>query len=889
MERLRSTSGGGFSVRSILTFVLTALITVLLWATLSPVTAGAQSGDAQWKGESIVYSGKQYFKADDAQTGQSHGLADGTQYYMSTETISERPLERRVHVIYFAPGNSPPTARSAEYALYDYSADEVFSNKRNEQTITIVPEAESNQVASSCSVDGIGWIVCPITIFIAQGMDWMYNMLAGFVEVQPLLVNDTTSPLYIAWNVMRTIANIAFIIVFLIIIYSQVTSLGLNNYGLKRLTPRLLVAAILVNLSFYISAIAVDISNIVGFGLQDIMISIREDTFAITNDTLQLQEDSNPWLAVTEFVLSGGAVAAGVVGLAAATGGSITAGIYLLIPLMLALVLTVLFVLLILAARQAIIIILIVIAPLAFVANLLPNTEKWFDKWKDLFMTMLIFFPAFSLVFGGSQLAGGIIIQNANNFLMIIFGMAVQIAPLIITPLLLKLSGGLLSRIGGLINDPRKGLLDRTKNWAGDRAGMQRAKSLQSRPGQGMNFMRRTAQRLDRNSRYTKRATSAYEAGVEANALNQDMDRYRPLYDTEKTAELAKTTADNRLKQSVQQDINMAGSRLNVQNAQFEASKVQLEASNKLTDTMTDELRSGRLPVTGELSRAMTQMRDAHENIALSAMRQKAANDVLDDDWESRYIKSQALQAISGGVGGAQAAKVSLADTVNRQYKSHDEKVGAARSLSSYFKLSVEQKHNLATGGSFTVTLPDGSRQHFDGSDVYAKEVAVVDTIKAAPYGLGADIIKNSHTAQYDGLRNVIAEAMESGNWEGKGAYYDGETRDMMRQGKVTEQYLLERAAEFLVNGKLSAEVLANNHKNSLATYIKAADELRSGRITIRDDKFAAGNLDAAGHGDISAALKRVKSSAHTAVTDPRIEPRVGDRRDNLEEMDRRF
>lgn len=889
MELMRSTSRGGFSVRSMLTFVLAALITVLLWATLSAADTSAQSGDAQWKGESIVYSGQQYFKADDAKAGESHNLPVGTQYYVAIEQVSERPLVRKANVIYFAPGNSPPTATSAEYVSYDFSSDRVYSNPSNQRTITLVPTAQSNQVASSCSVDGIGWIVCPVTVFLAEAMDNIFKLVADFVEVRPLLVNDNTSSLYVAWNVMRTIANVAFIIVFLFIIYSQVTSIGINNYGLKKLTPRLLVAAILVNLSFYISAIAVDISNIAGYGLQDILINIRENTFAITNGTLQLQEDANPWLAVTEFVLSGGAITAGVVGLAAATGGSITAAIYLLIPLLLALVLTILFVLLILAARQAIIIILVVIAPLAFVANLLPNTEKWFEKWKDLFMTMLIFFPAFSLVFGGSQLAGGIIIQNASNVIMMIFGMAVQVAPLIITPLLLRLSGGLLSRIGDIINDPRKGLLDRSKNWAGDRAAMHRARNLQRRPGEGANFMRRTAQRLDRNSRYVKRATSAYEAGAEANALDQDMDRYRPLYDAEKSAELRKSTADNRLKQSVQQDINMTGSRLNVQNAQLEASKVQLEASNKLTETMTDELRSGRLPVTGDLSRAMTQMRDAHENIALSAMRQKAAKDVLDDDWESRYIKSQALQAISGGVGGMQAAKVSLADTVNRQYKSHDEKVGAARSLSSYFKLSVEQKHNLATGGNFTATLPDGSSHHFDGTDAYAKEVAVVDTLKAAPYGLGAEIIRRSHESQYDGLRNVIAEAMESGNWEGKGAYYDGETRDMMKQGLVTEDYLLKRAAEFLVNGKLSSEVLAANHKNSLATYLKAADELRSGRVTITDDKFAAGNLDAAGHGDISAALKRVKDSAHTAVTDPRIAPRVGDRRDNLEEMDRRF
>jgi hypothetical protein len=888
---MRSTSRGGFSVRSILTFVLAALLTVLLWANLFTATnANAQSGDAHWKGESIVYSGKQYFKAEDAKAGESHGFAEGTEYYVTSDDATSGASTRKAYIIYFAPGTSPPTATNAEYVEFDLSATNQYSNPSNRQSIPMVPEGQSTSgVASSCSVDGIGWIICPVTVFLAEAMDNIYSWVASFVEVRPLVVNETDSPLYTAWNVMRSIANVAFIIAFLIIIYSQLTGMGVDNYGLKKLTPRLIVAAILVNLSFYISAIAVDLSNIAGYGLQEIMINIRESTFAITNDTWVLQEDSNPWMAVTELILSGGAVTGGFIWASVATGGSMTAALYMLIPLLLGLVLTILFVLLLLAARQAIIIILIVIAPLAFVANLLPNTEKWFDKWRDLFMTMLIFFPAFSLVFGGSQLAGGIIIQNATNVIMMIFGLAVQVAPLIITPLLLRLSGGLLSRIGGLINDPRKGLMDRTKNWAGDRAAMNRARALEKKPGYGSNVFRRTAQRLDRNRRYVKRATDAYEAGTDANALNQDMDRYQPLYGVEKSAEQRKGAADNELKRAVQQNLNTSGTRLYLQNAQFEASKLELEASNKLTEAINTELQSGGLATSGDLSRAVTQMRDAHENIALASMRQKAAHDVVDDHWEGRFIRSQALQAIAGGVGGQQASNIALAEVVNRQFKTHDENVGAARSLASYFKLTVDQKRDLALGANINATRPDGTTHTFAGVDEFAKEVAVVDTIKAAPYGHGEAIIRRSHEAQFDGLRNVIAEAMESGNWEAKGAYFDGETRDMMRQGLVDQQYILKRAAEFLVNGKLSADVLATNHKNSLKVYLDAADELRAGRITIDDSKFAAGNLDAAGHGDIIAALTRVKESAHTAHTDPRIAPRVGDRLDNLREMDNRF
>ena len=82
-----------------------------------------------------------------------------------------------------------------------------------------------------------------------------------------------------------------------------------------------------------------------------------------------------------------------------------------------------------------------------------------------MFMTMLIFFPAFSLLFGGSQLAAAAILQNASTIIEVILGLAVQIIALPLTPFLFKLSGGILNRIAGIVNNPNKGLIDRTRNW----------------------------------------------------------------------------------------------------------------------------------------------------------------------------------------------------------------------------------------------------------------------------------------------------------------------------------------------------------------------------------------------------------------------------------------
>lgn len=655
MEHLRSTSRRGYSGRSIFSIVLAALLTVLLLAgTLSSTPAGAQARGASWLGDSIIHDGRQYYAAPPAEAGESHGLAEGTLYYLSIEQTAGATSARTAHLIYFAPGVDPPDATAATYVKYDYSASNIFSNPSPAITLNITTQAQSGGI-SSCSVDGIGWFICPITVFLADAMDWVFEAIANFLAVQPLIVNDTESSLYVAWDVMRNFANVAFIIAFLIIIYSQLTSWGVTNYGLKKLLPRLIVAAILVNLSFYISAIAVDLSNIAGYGLQNILIEIRQDTFGITDDTFGDPTSQTQWSNITAAVLSGGAVTAGVIGLSGATLGSIGSAVYLLVPLLVGLLLTLLFVLLILAARQAIIIILIVIAPLAFVANLLPNTEKWFEKWRSLFVTMLVFFPAFSLVFGGSQLAGGIIIQNSGgSIIMMIFGMAVQVAPLVITPLLLKLSGSLLGRIAGIINDPRKGVMDRTKNWANDRSKMYRANSLRQ-PG-GANPFRRIGQRMERGNRLVKRSTEAYEKDFEATAMAQDFDKYSRLTGIEKSAQTRLTTTENRLNQSHQSRINTTGSIEHAEFARLEASSVRLNEENERTKAIGEEYRSGKFNTGGsaELNSLMDTMKQSLTRTAAESQRAERAQFIQKQNIATAFtedtVAARSLLKIAGGV-----------------------------------------------------------------------------------------------------------------------------------------------------------------------------------------------------------------------------------------------
>lgn len=325
----------------------------------------------------------------------------------------------------------------------------------------IQPPAEAKDT-TSCKPEGIGWIICPISNAIASMTDGLFNLVAELMKIAPILGNeDYQKNLSNAWGTMRNIANIAFVIAFLIIIFSQLTSYGIGNYGIKKMLPRLIIAAILVNLSFYICAILVDLSNVLGVGLQNLLMGLRGQTSLGTSPDL--------WSNLTAGILGGGAVAAaGFTYTIVAAPATLWAAVGGLLILMIPALFAIMIAFLVLILRQALIIILIIVSPLAFVAYLLPNTESWYKKWQTSFVTLLFLFPLMSIVFGGSQLAASFIMASAKQdtmigLLMYMGGLAVQVIPLFITPVLIKLSSGILGRFAGMVNNPNKGPLDRAK------------------------------------------------------------------------------------------------------------------------------------------------------------------------------------------------------------------------------------------------------------------------------------------------------------------------------------------------------------------------------------------------------------------------------------------
>lgn len=506
-ERSISVLQGRLSLQRFSVLVIAFLMTFFSVASLLAPTAYADDG-ATRNGDGIVYQGNSYSKVTGAEIPSDiSSKAPDTTAYRYTNNAGKA-------YFIFMTGDATK-ATSGYYESYDYTTPpDKYTNPSAATKITIAADenqgaTDSSKQESGCdnsTIGGIGWLVCPTVNFIAKGMDKIYDIISGFLEVKTV-TNDTNTSIYQLWATVRDIANVAFVIVFMVIVYSQITNLGLSNYSVKNMLPRLIIAAILVNASFWVCAAAVDASNFLGYSIHNMFMSLMDKFSVGSNYT----GDIPSWQQVATVALSTGAVIGGGLFVAANT---ISGSIFLLIPILLGVVTSALVALIVLAARQALITILIIVAPLAFVAYTMPNTEKYFNKWRETLMTMLMLFPIFSVIFSGAQVAGMAIVQSAKgNLITIILGMAVQVAPIVITPLLIKFSGNLIGKVAGMVNNPNRGLLDRTKNWS---KGMAQERKNKVLAGQNRYFNRNplnhATKALDTRRRRIEGKRKAYES-----------------------------------------------------------------------------------------------------------------------------------------------------------------------------------------------------------------------------------------------------------------------------------------------------------------------------------------------------------------------------------------
>ena len=754
------------------------------------------AADAKWDGHDLTYSNKKYTRLTDNNKVKKFNLPDNSLVY-----VNEDKNKKEVKVIYF-PSGEISSLSSATYAVYSFTPPDTYS-QTDSLTISIDPPSE-NSTSTSCDVQGIGWFICPVSNWLADGIDFMYSALQQFLKTKPLETTNQNSGIYLAWVIMRNISNVAFIVAFLVIIYSQLTSVGISNYGVKKMIPRLVIAAVLVNLSFTICAILLDLSNIAGYAFQDAFMGI-ENTIATVGENTTTWT----WSEVISTALSNGALAVGAITFT-------TELLPMLVPAATLAGLTLLLILLIMAARQALIIILIIISPLAFVCYLLPGTEKWFKKWRDSFLTMLVFFPAFSVVFGGAQLAGILIIQNAsgpNGAIMHVLGMLVQIIPLAITPLIMKLSGGVLGKFAGFVNDKNKGWYDRTKNWSKGRREIIRNKKLAN-----PNMARFNPNRLRRWADHNGRALKKDLETSQTNAENsfRDTARYKRL-DLEarranKRSELLSAQDDNRYLEATQG--YMADDIYDKRPAYDRALRAVSAQYSTWRDAKSYQ----------QQAQFMSDIKDLETEIATAGLIKNNAQRQQHSEFAEQLINSKELREKAGGHvftdenGNLIGANAALASAIATSRSEYAKSVDEARQIIKHYKLSSEQRQGLALNKG---SIPLSGGVNLSGDSIFVREAAIEEQIK---YGTATEVAELLSELPPE-FRASAASALAESGIKNRASFMGGKLIDDMLKGDINNRSdLMNYFAEWLEGGKYKPETLATTDADAVKLLMEAVN-----------------------------------------------------------------
>lgn len=211
-------------------------------------------------------------------------------------------------------------------------------------------------------------IISAIMSFEAGGIDFLTKGLVTIASYRAYFNEDFVQT---GWGTIRDLANLCFILVLMIIALMSI--LRVEESVVRKLLPRFVFAVLTVNFSFFFCRVVVSFADGLSQGFQPAIGGMGDAIFGYVQ-AFKLTETSG---------LATGSV----------SQGSVTAGIMSVFLLGL-LMLAIYFVVAALGVRIIALCVLIILAPVAFLAMILPSTSDLFSKWMHNLFSYAIWGPA---------------------------------------------------------------------------------------------------------------------------------------------------------------------------------------------------------------------------------------------------------------------------------------------------------------------------------------------------------------------------------------------------------------------------------------------------------------------------------------------------------------
>ena len=402
-------------------------------------------------------------------------------------------------------------------------------------------------------VEGLGYLICPILEHAARFSDSMWGLFESLLFVDPL-TNDTDKSIYKTWIMLRDLANVILAIVFIAVIISQISNIGISNYGIKKILPRLIIAAIAINISYFLMQALIDIANILGKSFDDFLASQASMDYTSVSG----------WKKVVEDIVASGTLALMTLGGATIAISAVEGPAALLFILLLIIpaILGLLGGIFALMFRTSVIPVLAIASPMAIAAWVLPNTQRLFDKWKEIFSGLLFLYPLSSIYYGCLKFMAITVFLDGNSLtgqrLMALLTLSVGIFAIVIfavksNSIMGRMVNGFM-RVANKITSPAtSAIAGYAGALAGAARGRKKAEFLAQDHSKGVADARHRG--ILNPFRYASRAK---------HAVGRQMQRNEDTINLSKIQESAfKESTDQRLRDKILADPSMLGSAAN--------------------------------------------------------------------------------------------------------------------------------------------------------------------------------------------------------------------------------------------------------------------------------------------------------------------------------------
>lgn len=267
-----------------------------------------------------------------------------------------------------------------------------------------------------------------------------------------------------------------------------------DSYNVKKVLPRLVIAVILIQLSWFIFTGLIRLTAILAYGLEGLMYAPFGGRNEITFSNILSGTDGGNGI----FLVAAAAGAAAAVILGVVFSFALMALIGLLIGFTTLLI------------RQVVLLTLLVLSPLALVAWILPGTQKFWKIWWESFSKLLLMFPMVIVLVAGGRIIAFIAGQASKadteslleelpleNVVFLAIIAVCYFGPFFLIPKTFQVAGSAFANITGMVNDRSRGVFDRIRKSrqerSADRVKRAGANSLwnQNRGGLGGKFAKK--------------------------------------------------------------------------------------------------------------------------------------------------------------------------------------------------------------------------------------------------------------------------------------------------------------------------------------------------------------------------------------------------------------